>query len=173
MKRKLVLLSLILGVLIATQAMPAANAWYKRAYFVSDGDDDGIIETGENVVWVIEIYVYNDVGSMMTDIVVTDNLAAELEIDSLDQVTQGTVSWYTTGKSEKVHLTWDVGTLTPETAAYILFKVSTDLNPSGKQEYTSPGEYELNSGPTVKYRVNGVQYSFEIPPIMITVLPPD
>jgi hypothetical protein len=29
--------------------------------------------------------------------------------------------------------------------------VWTKKNPAGKQEYTSPGEYTLNSGPTAKW----------------------
>ena len=170
MRKSSILLALTLIVLVTSQ-VATANAWYKRAWLISTGDGDRILETGENIVWSITIYVYNDGDSDMTDMVVTDNLGAEFEIDKIKKVTQGTVDWYTKGKSEKVHLTWDVGTLLEGEGAWLSFRMSTDLNPAGKQEFTSPGEYWLNSGPTAKWYVNGKKHSEEIPPIMITVLP--
>lgn len=106
------------------------------------------------------------------DVVVTDNLAAELQIDDYS-TTRGTVSWYTTGKSEKVHLEWTMDNLPANWNAYLYLTVSTDLNPAGRQEYTSPGCYELNSGPTMKFMVDGSQQSIEMNSIMIEVLMPD
>ncbi len=109
----------------------------------------------------------------MTDIVVTDNLAAEIEIDRVSSVSQGTLEIRYTGRSEKAHLTWNVGTLQPDEWAWFTLEISTDLNPAGRQEYTSPGVYELNSGPTMKYYVDGIKYSLEIAPIIHTVVPAD
>jgi len=141
---------------------------------ICTGDGDIVIETEENIVWEMEIVIQNYWGSLpWTNIVVTDKLAAELELDSPFplSITQGTVSNYTTGKSKKVHLTWVVGTLNPNEVARLKFRVSTDLNPAGKQEYTTPGCYELNSGPTMKFKVGGIQYSEEMPSIWVEVLP--
>ncbi len=166
--------ALILGVFFVTQATPIAYACYKEARLVSTGDGDMRIEVGENVVWLMHISVSNWRSSGdYTDVVVKDNLGAELEIDSIDSVTQGTVDWYTTGKSEKVHLTWSVGTLAPGERVHLYFYVSTDHNPAGKQCYTSPGWYELNSGPTMKYMWQGHQDSYEASSIWIQVLNPD
>lgn len=171
MKKLLLLAALcILGL---SQAMSTVHACQKTAYFVSDGDGDGIIEVGEQVVWVLSIVISNDLSTTMTDVVVKDNLAAELAINMTFgfHKTKGSVSYYTTGRSEKVHLTWQVGDLAPGERVVLWFKVFTDMNPAGRQEYTSPGEYDLNSGPVMKYNVDGVQDSLELNAITITVLP--
>jgi hypothetical protein len=68
-------------------------------------------------------------------------------------------------------LTWEIGYLDPGVEAKLAFHISTDLNPAGKQEYTSPGCYELNSGATLKFKYEDVQYSEETGSVYITVLP--
>ncbi|MGD8506199.1 MAG: hypothetical protein PVF15_05985 [Candidatus Bathyarchaeota archaeon] len=172
MKKKL-WFGLVLSVLwIFTAVSPIAQACYKEAELISTGDGDMIIEVGEDVVWLFHISVSNWWGTNdFTDVVVTDKLGAELEIDSPFNMTHGTVEIRLTGKSEKVHLTWYVGTLSPGERAHLYFLVSTDINPGGKQEYTTPGWYELNSGPTAKYRVLGEQYSYEANTLGIWVEP--
>src|SRR4030042_405454 len=162
---KMVISALLLaGLLISTMAVSTAFACEKTAYFVSDEDGDGIIEVGEKIVWDLAIVLVNDLSSPMTDVIVTDNLAAELAVDMTFgfHQSQGTVSYYTTGNSDKLHLTWDVGTLNPGQQVWMHFFVYTDLNPAGRQEYTSPGTYYLNSGPTMKFYVDGVQDSREL-----------
>lgn len=172
LKKKLLVL-VMLCVVGLSQAMSTAYACSKTAYFVSDGDGDGIIEVGEQVIWILSIVLHNNLTSTMTDVVVEDRLAAELAINTTFgfQKTKGSVSYYTTGKSEKVHLTWEVGDLAPGELVVLWFKVYTDLNPAGRQEYTSPGIYELNSGPVMKFYVGGVQDSWELNEILVTVLP--
>ncbi|MHC4352643.1 MAG: hypothetical protein ACYS0H_07990 [Planctomycetota bacterium] len=106
---------------------------------------------GEEIGWVMEIRVVNTFPFIMQDVVVKDNLAAELEVDGYSAET-GEVELETKGKSKKVKLTWTVGTLFPGSRSSLRVYVSTDLNPAGKQEYTSPGCYELNSGSVVKFK---------------------
>jgi hypothetical protein len=176
MKKTLLIAVLMLSVIGVSQFLDAANACHKTAYLISTGDGDMRIEVGEKIVWQLVIMIHNDPAlygtSPYIDVVVTDNLGAELQIDDY-YATRGDVSWYTTGKSEKVHLEWTVNQLPVNWYAYLYLTVSTDLNPAGRQEYTSPGCYELNSGPTMKFMVDGSQQSIEMNSIMIEVLMPD
>lgn len=57
---------------------------------------------------------------------------------------------YWTGNSLKAHIQWNVGEMEEGEERRLYLIVSTDTNPSGKQEYTSCGIYTLNSGATVK-----------------------
>jgi hypothetical protein len=114
----------------------------------------------EEIGWVMEISVKNTFPFTMQDVVVSDRLAAELKLDYYLPATADVVT-KTKGKSEKVSLTWNIGTLSPGSSASLKLYVSTDLNPSGKQEFTSPGCYELNSGSVVKFKdpITGNQLS--------------
>lgn len=65
-------------------------------------------------------------------------------------------------------LSWTIGTMgTGQTCELVLF-VSTDINPADKQEYTSPGQHCLNSGATIKFKLNGVQYSHSTGAVCVT-----
>ncbi|MFX1346488.1 MAG: hypothetical protein ACFFAI_15425 [Promethearchaeota archaeon] len=124
--------------------------------------------------WAIVMEVANPFDFIMTDVEITDRFGAEIEIDEPfpSTITHGTVSYSTKGKSEKVFLTWDVGDLLPGETARLILLVSTDLNPEGKQEYTSPGDYELNSGSTLKFKdFEDIQLSAVTNSIYVTVLP--
>jgi uncharacterized repeat protein (TIGR01451 family) len=119
-----------------------------------------LIEEKTETQWAIVFEVTNPFGYTMEEVVITDRFGGEIEIDDADpeiegvnevSITHGTWSYYTKGKSEKVFLTWDIGDLDPGETALLIVLVSTDLNPAGKQEYTSPGFYELNSGATLKF----------------------
>jgi hypothetical protein len=172
--KKIALLAVVLSVLFLTQATPSASACSKYAELISTGDGDRRVEVGENVVVKIAIaimHTWHWSTEDWTDVVVTDRLAAEWEIDSIDHVGKGTVSWYTTGNSEKVHLTWYIGTLSPGELVWLNFTISTDLNPAGRQEFTSPGIYELNSGPVMKWMASGMQWSNELNSLEIGVDP--
>jgi hypothetical protein len=82
------------------------------------------------------------------------------------------ITVWLTGKSEKVHLFWYIGDLEPGETARIIILVSTDLNPSGQQEYSEPGIYELNSGATLRFDdCTGMQLSAVTDSIYVTVLP--
>ena len=120
-----------------------------------------------NVQWLIAIQFYTPVA--IQNAVVTDNLGAELEIDSPFSASHGTASYITQGGSNQVRITWNIGNVPADTTCTLTFWVSTDLNPAGHQEYTSCGCYALNSGATIKYYYMGVKYSATADPIFITV----
>jgi PKD repeat protein len=111
------------------------------------------IKEKTEVQWALKIEVTNTFPYTMTDAVIKDRFGAEIEIDEPFPVsiTHGTASYTTKGKSEKVFLTWEIGDLQPGDTARLVLLVSTDINPSGKQEYSEPGIYELNSGATLKF----------------------
>jgi len=174
--RKILTLVLLLSALSLAQAMSTVNACHKTASLTYEQWPNGIVEVGEEVQWRIDIVLalgLPDVtpGTVLEDCVVTDNLAAELEIDQIILVTHGYADYYTTGRSDKAHLTWHVGNLGYMEWATLSFYVSTDINPAGRHEYTSPGTYYLNSGPTLKYHIDGTQYSLEMNNVMVTVYP--
>jgi len=83
------------------------------------------------------------------------------------------ITLWLTGRSEKVHLFWYIGDLEPGETARIIILVSTDLNPAGYQEYTTPGIYEMNSGATLKFidPEQDMQLSAVTDSIYVTVLP--
>lgn len=126
-----------------------------------------------DVQWALKMTVDlpGDWGGPIEDAVVYDRFGAELEIDSPFPVSisHGTVSYATKGRSEKVFLTWRIGRLNPGESASLEINISTDRNPAGKQAYTSPGCYELNSGSVLKFRFEGKQYSVYTLPITVLV----
>lgn len=163
------LIALVLSVLL----MPtAAMACTKTLAEIRDlGDGDGIIEVGERIEFDIVIHTENYWEQTAENVRLYDRFGAELEV----------VSWYaegtydndpeftTKGNSHKVFLFWDIGTHEPGENATLYLTMATDLNPAGRQEYTSPGTYELNSGAVVKKIYDGVQYSWETGELSIEV----
>ncbi|MBI2852662.1 MAG: hypothetical protein HYX84_06140 [Chloroflexi bacterium] len=143
----------------------------------ADGDD--IIEVGEEIRFLMVIQVHNPTGARWTDVVVEDRLGAELESGPVPDgvpnpnATQGAATTSTQGNSNKLFLKWEVGDLGPGKTANLVWRVSTDLNPAGKQEYTTAGTYEFNSGVVLKFLVDGKQSSFETGSILVTVVEPD
>jgi uncharacterized repeat protein (TIGR01451 family) len=129
-----------------------------KSVVAKDADGDGIIELGEETVFTFVITVHNPGPGTWTDVTVKDNLAGDIELHSATP-SQGTVSTTLTGKSQKVHLLWDVGTLGPGATASLVLVTSTDENPAGHQEFTSCGVHELNSGSTLKFIAGGHQSS--------------
>ena len=131
---------------------------------------------GQNEIWEMKITVTPD--RDIFGAVVTDRFGAEIEIDDPFPVsiTQGT-AWWDHGpghgkksKSGKVFLTWEIGDLTEGTTATLRFTISTGLNGAGKQQYTSCGRYELNSGAVLKFLdSNGKQVSVYTLPIYVIV----
>jgi hypothetical protein len=61
-----------------------------------------------------------------------------------------TFSVFWTGRSCKAHFKWTIGTMEENKSKIIYLVISTDVNPGGHQEFTSPGITYLNSGATVK-----------------------
>jgi hypothetical protein len=144
----------------------------KYAENMRDEDGDGIIEVGENVIWDFRISVYNGLGYTMEDATVWDRFGAEIEVDVNPTVTHGTWDIKTKGKSDKVFLRWDIGDLDSGDSAILTMVISTDINPAGKQEYTSPGCYIMNSGAVLKFiNPEGIQISAHTPSISVHVEP--
>jgi len=139
------------------------------------------------VVWIVTIGFQNSENYTMTNVVVRDHFGAELAGEPTTEVnvdvdfkthsrgkgkkekdpftSQYRIYWYVTyvsGDLENPETVDNSGEMLPGASEYIELYVWTDLNPSGKQSYTSPGDYTLNSGPTAKWLVypDGPQYSF-------------
>ena len=154
------------------------------------------IEENNETQWAVVIDIVNPFDYIMTDTVITDRFGAEIEIDDPFpyNITHGTVSNTTTedkskgkvkgkpdkrkGTSKKVFLNWTIGDLGPGETARLILLVSTDLNPAGHQEYTTPTEpgeyYEMNSGATLKFKdpeQDMMQLSAVTDSIYVTVLP--
>ena len=143
------------------------------------------------VAWIVSIMVSNPHDYPITEVTVKDNFSAELGAEPLDSLPVDlTVIWHSRGKSKKAafptqyRILWYVTYVSgdpeiPETvdnsdwmmpgeSETLTMMVWTKLNPSGRQEYTSPGTYTLNSGPTAKwFDPDGHQFSSEGDPLYI------
>jgi hypothetical protein len=135
-----------------------------------DEDRDGIIEVGEPVDFLEVIQVHNPSGTMWRDVTVKDRWGAEIDVVAAHP-SMGTATLSTRGASEKEFLQWAVGDLGPGQTVNLVLLTMTDLNPAGHQEYTSPGEYDYNSGAVVKFLVGGKKQSFDTGSVMLTVTP--
>ena len=151
----------------------------KELLCVYDEDKDGVIEVGEEADFWLFITITNNSAYTIKDVVVKDRLGGELELDDWYWLT-GSLSYYTKGNSDKLFITWDVGDMLPGASENLLLVVSTDTNPgtgngkkSGKQEYTSTGKHELNSGANVKGMLCDHQVSDTSNSITIEVFEPD
>jgi branched-chain amino acid transport system substrate-binding protein len=140
--------------------------------------DPYVVPAGEKVTWLVLIDVgncpYDDVEAM-EDVVIKDNLGGNLALQEW-VIQRGDASAKTTGKTKKVHLSWDVGDIADGEWVGSDMWIHTDLNPAGKQEYTDqwPTEHELNSGATLKFTdpSTGFQLSAHTGPILVeTVVP--
>jgi hypothetical protein len=153
-----------------------------------DENGNGIIDLQENIIMDLEITLHNPYPWPMVDAFVWDRFGAEWEIDDYNAPETPNVvdekyidygDWWfkTKGKSDKVFLYWDLSLVPGDFPAYqdakLVLQISTDLNPSGKQEYTSPGCYLLNSGLVLKFKnPDGIQLSAHEPSIYINVPEP-
>jgi len=140
--------------------------FHKIAMLESTEDGDDIIEVGEEVVWEFRITVTNLFDWTMTDVVVTDRLGAELEIDEPPSpifITSDTTAVWS--RKGNVKLTWTIGDLEPGETATLILQVST-REKNGQQAYTSCGDYEFNSGATLKFKnPEGIQLSAHTGPM--------
>jgi hypothetical protein len=115
-----------------------------------DEDRDGIIEVGEQVTFLEVIQVHNPSSDTWTMTRVEDRWGAEIDVEVRplfnNPPAPTTAALVTQGKSAKEFLYWTIGTLAPGSTVNLVLDAKTDLNPAGRQEYTSPGVYEFNSG---------------------------
>jgi hypothetical protein len=113
-------------------------------------------EVGVETHWTMHIEL-NDVPFDMDDVVIKDRFGGDLGVNE-DDVSIGTTTYTTKGKTDKVFLEWDIGDLEEEDGAYLILDVYTDINTgtgngkkAGHQEYTTDGPHTLNSGATLKF----------------------
>jgi hypothetical protein len=141
-----------------------------------DEDRDGVIEVGESVQFLEVIQVHNPSPDPWMGVIVKDRWGAEIDVVSATP-SQGTATLTTKGKSAKEFLEWNVGTVPPGGTANLVLMTMTDLNPAGHQQYTSPGDYDYNSGAVLKFQVQPPgakkphQRSFDTGSVMLTVVP--
>ena len=65
-------------------------------------------------------------------------------------VTFGAFAVYWTNGTLMARFEWDVGSMDEGEVKELYVTISTDTNPDGQQEFTSPGTYFLNSGVTAE-----------------------
>lgn len=143
---------------------------------VDVGDGDGYLEVGELWGFILAITVTNNTDLDITDLVVKDRLGGDLGYAGADPEPS---DMDTKGKTNKVFLEWELGTLPAGDSTTILLMVYTDTNTgtgngkkSGHQEYTSTGEHELNSGANAKGMIGDLQVSNSSDPVTVEVLEP-
>ena len=136
------------------------------------------------VVWVVTIVFQPPEDGCVTDVTVKDNFGAELGVND-EPLGPGrvdlTIIEHSRGKAKietfqtqyriMWYVTWNDTVSPPDNMdvicpgdgpAMLTLLVWTKLNPAGHQEYTSPGLYQFNSGPTAKWIDNyGNQQSIE------------
>ncbi len=137
-----------------------------------------------NFSMTITVHAYEDV----TGVNVEDGIGADLVVDEVGGevvVVEGwehngkwatwsdsdvTLTRNTKGKMNATRLDWDLDTPTPCTDYELEIVVHTGLNPKDKQEYTSTGVHELNSGPIVYFTYDGTMYILQGPPVSVNVV---
>ncbi|UCD30157.1 MAG: hypothetical protein JSV03_06720 [Planctomycetota bacterium] len=177
------------------------EGFVKEAVIVYEDVVDGVITVGELVQWDMTITLPNNFAWAITNAVLKDNLGGNLGMadddvdndkdDLIDEggpgdlpagyntIPSGTLSYETKGKTKKVQLEITGISVGIGGSLDFVLGIFTDCNPGkGKnaphQEYTSPGDYELNSGATVKFidPATGLQLSAHTCPITVTAYPP-
>ena len=136
--------------------------------FMIEGVSFVAIEKPGPYNYTFEYGAYESGGSVS----VTDG--ASVWTGSLDEtgVTFDGFVVYWTAFTLMANFEWDVGSMDEGDVKEVYLTVSTDTDPGGRQEFTSPGTYFLNSGATVEGVVEstGEQTSAESCGIEIEVL---
>lgn len=111
------------------------------------------VTVGQEVCWTFLYTISNPYGYHISNVRITDNFGANLNVAVASGPSQGTatVDLRGSGKSKQYRLTWNVGALDPGESATLSLSVCTGKNPASKQEFTSPGWHVLNSGATAKW----------------------
>ena len=163
---------------------PIPNFPYPPTYPNIGCDNATNVPINTFVLWLVTISVSNNGTECWTDVVVKDNFSAELGGVAMGtEVVDLFIKKHTRGKSQKEifetqyritwYVTWDEawednsGLLCPGESAYLELYLWTKLNPAGHQEYTSTGEYTMNSGPNLKWYIEDQQFSYDGEPLYI------
>ncbi len=113
------------------------------------GDDEVLTHTHN--LWEVQIIVVNLHEHGLDEILVTTTLPAEIGFLNYT-LSQGElqISGHGKGKSGSKSVSWDVGSLEGHEGAALVLTLGPTLNPAGKQEFTSPGEYVIIEGASLK-----------------------
>ncbi|HUV25384.1 MAG TPA: hypothetical protein VMW26_08150, partial [Methanomassiliicoccales archaeon] len=141
----------------------------------ADGPD--VVIVGNNNSWEFTFIVKNNFDYDMVDAILKDHFGAELDYiaDSVmaNLLTEYDIS-YSKGKMKQVRMEWSLEQIVEGEAFMLQMTVYTKLNPAGKQEYTSSGTYDLNSGATLKwYDDRGKKHSLETGSIQVVAVFPE
>ncbi|NYT12538.1 MAG: hypothetical protein GKC03_08345 [Methanomassiliicoccales archaeon] len=141
----------------------------------ADGPDVVIVNTNNS--WEFTFIVKNNFDYDMVDAILKDHFGAELDYiaDSVmaNLLTEYDIS-YSKGTMKQVRMEWSLDQIVEGEAFMLQMTVYTKLNPAGKQEYTSPGTYDLNSGATLKwYDERGKKHSLETGTIQVVAVKPE
>jgi len=141
----------------------------------------GIILENTLTTSTMTITVDNKSPFLWEEVVVKDRFGAEIEFavtDASDSciASQGIATSITKGGSDKIFLTWDVGTIADGDFETLVCSMQTDTTPGEEQSYTECGRYEYNSGANVKFvvetelgnsgKIKDIQKSFFTPSVM-------
>ena len=136
------------------------------------------VPIAEEVEFTMVITVENLTGQALEVVEVHDRLGAELFLFS-EVHSSGDVDKWTKGKSNKWFIDWTTDSMGEEDIVTLTMIANTDLNPGGgkdnktHQEYTSPGNYDLNSGAAlVSVTIGGEVFEVDskTPPLTVDVV---
>lgn len=148
-----------------------------------------------DVHWLLLIEIENIPGddiTTMDEVVVKDNLGGDLEMHLcisgcpytgkvLIQPPSQTPTVNKKGNTDKLQLSWALSDLSDDDLTRLYLEISTDINPGQgkkavkKNEYTSDGPHDLNSGATLKFidsEGTGFQLSAHTCPITVEAYEP-
>lgn len=141
---------------------------------------DRTVPTGTRVEWTFYFVVRNDTTEPMYDLEMTDRFGAQLDALDYYDVTfvysspDWTFAQTTNSSGRQDRIRWAISELAPMERGLLVVTVATKVNPAGRQEYTSPGTYVLNSGAVLKWSdADGVQHSESTESIEITAVTPE
>ncbi len=189
------LLAVLVGIVALVAFIPQAGAGTgdvtitKKFHEGSSPPPVSDVPLFTDVHWRIEVVVRNRTADTITDAVVTDRFSADIELGqhgpnegyplyegAVAAITCGDVNIEPVSQAQPegaTLVTWTIGTMAPKSSCRLSVRVSTDINPAGQQEYTSPGEHCLNSGATLKYNdALGAQQSRNSGPLCVTTVNP-
>ena len=144
----------------------------KMAFLIDEEVPDGIIDIGEAVNWTLVIVVMNLYDFKMENVVVTDILPPQIEVNQTVYYDGQDLVYGKQGKKDSgaTHINWTIGDLQPKEFAVLDLTIGTGVNPAGKQQFISSGVYHLNSGAKLKFLVDGKKHcihtdkiEFEVP----------
>jgi len=158
-------------IIVHMDAPHTATAYYLVSINkeLTSGNPEVTVGTKVDFTMMITVHAYTEV----TGVTVTDGIGADLVVCSLS-ASSGTATWAkasTKGKMSASIVTWSIGSPTICTDYMLDIAVHTGLNPQGKQEYTSPGDKYLNSGPVVYFTYDGTLYQLQGPKVTVTAVP--